>query len=98
MGYCLVLLVGASVTDMGADCNKGWSRRLFLGRNDGIFYVAQVIPVFYCLNMPAVSLKAGYPVFGKGYIRTPFDRNAVIIIQVDDLSETEMSRKRGGLV
>ena len=46
-----------------------------------------VIPIRYDLGMPAISVEPCHPILGKGNFRIPFNRDVVIIVQVDHFAK-----------
>src|SRR5699024_1444182 len=74
-----VLLIRTAKADVGTAANKGRLVGNLLCLPDGLFYGLPVVPVnFY--GMPAVGIKAGRHIFGKGQIGAPVDRNLVVIV------------------
>ena len=91
------LQVRAAVRDGGF---AGDQVRLSLGRfrrADGGVDGVDVVPIDG-LHVPVVGAEAGLYVFGKGDVGGTLDGDAVVVVEVDQAVQSQMSGQRSGLV
>ena len=86
VGFCRILLVRAAVRDMGVDVDERRPIRHRLRFANRLLNRVQVI-TRDLLDVPAVGLEAPVRVFGECQFCAPFDRDAIIVIKIDDVSE-----------
>ena len=80
-------------SDMGPDSNNRGAGICFRFLNSQIdrFHIIAIRDGLY---MPVISSEARHPVFGEGDFRIAIDRDMVVIIQVNQLPQTEMTCQR----
>ena len=49
-------------------------------------------------GMPAISVEALHPVFGEGQLGTTFNRDVIVIIQINELTQFHVTGQRSGLM
>src|SRR5665811_2249586 len=91
-----VLFMRRTITQMCMHKDEGWLFFLSLGSFDRSSDCLQVIPIFNGLRMPSISAEALFDVFRKGKIRGCGQGYMVVIIQIDEFAESQMSGKRSG--
>jgi len=86
---------GQSVANDVAYHDQGWTG-ILPGSLDGAVNGVHIQPVIHSLHMPAISFKPFAPIFRKGNIRGSFNRNTVVIVEVDQFSQSQVPGKGGG--
>jgi hypothetical protein len=91
MRFRRVLLARAAIGDVGVSDDQGWLRRLSLSRMQSGVNRCDIVAITDLLYMPAVGVEALAHLFGEGAIGGAVDRDVVVVIEVDQLSELQMS-------
>jgi hypothetical protein len=92
-----VLLVRRAVPQVRAHQDERGTLRLGAGGAQGALDSLQVVAVGDRLRVPAVGLEAPGAVLGERDLRRSGQRDAVIVVQVDQLAEPEMAGQRCSL-
>ena len=94
-------LVGRALADhrLAADeLRPARSRAVRLGRRDRGVHGLHVVAVDVRLHVPAVRLETPRGIVGEPALGLPVDRDAVVVVEHDQLAETPRACKRAGLV
>ncbi len=91
-----VLLVRAAEADMGADGDDG-RPVVGLGGIDGGRDRGDVVAVLDPLGVPAVGLEAGEHVLAERPRRRAVERDAVVVVEDDELAQLQVAGQRAGL-
>src|SRR5918997_803667 len=97
MGAVGVLLVRRARRDVGADDDQARAVGDVAGADHGGLEGVEVEVLVEVLDVPAVGLVARAHVLGEGEIRVALDRDVVVVVEADELAETEVAGERGGL-
>ena len=97
VGTGRILLVRAAVSNVGVTGDQRGTLRLRLCSTDGRLDPIQVVRV-HLLHVPAIGPETGHDVLGKGNVRRAFDRNLVVIVQVNELAQSQVACQTGRLV
>ncbi len=97
MGIEGILFPGTAVSDVGPNGNEGRSARLLLRRGDGLRDGLHVISICDGLDMPSVGFEPFRYVFRKGQTGLPGKGDAIIVVEIDQSSEFQMTRQRSRL-
>src|SRR5579863_611604 len=97
MGLRSILAIRAAVTDMAVHPDE--RRPILLGDRigEGARKRVEIVGVLDRLRMPAVGVEAPDDVLGKSHVGVTVDRDVVIVVEVDEVAETEMSGERARL-
>jgi hypothetical protein len=87
MGLRLVLLARAAVGDVSPHDDQRWLCALSLGRSERGIDRRQIVAVGDLLHMPTVGIEALVHLFSEGEIGGAVDRNAIVIIEIDQLAK-----------
>ena len=98
VGRRLVLLVGTAESYVCPYRNKRWSFRFCTRLMDGVFDRFKIVAVRNFLNMPVVGSKPLASIFRKSDIRAAFNGNPVVVIKIDELTQSQMTRQGSGLM
>ena len=90
--------LGASVTDHRAHPNQRRPRRLCLRSKNRSLNRHQVVPICHMLHMPVISLEPPRHILCKRELRRPIQRDQVVVIQHNQLAQTQCARKRSRLM
>ena len=60
------------------------------------FNRVEIVSVFNCQRVPAISLKALWHVFAEGEIGKTLDGHLVVVVEIDQFAEFEMAGQRRG--
>jgi hypothetical protein len=90
------VLQRAVEADVRAGHDERGSLRLGLGPVEREVDLGEVVAVDR-LDVPAVGFEASSDVLGERQVGRPVDRDAVVVVEVDELAEPEVARERGGL-
>ncbi len=82
-----VLLARRAVGDVGTNFNQRGTISLRLSVTDSVINRIQVIASDF-LNMPVIGFKAFFDIFSKSQAGVALDRYVIIIIQVNQFSQT----------
>ena len=92
-----ILLIGRTVANGGSDFNQ---RRLIgdgFGSFDGFCDRVKIgIALFHMLHVPAIGLESLGNIFGEGNIGGTVDGNMVVVIQGNQLSQTQVPGQGAG--
>ncbi len=83
-------LVRAAVADGGADHDQRRPAGFRLGGADRCVDGVDVVAVRNALDVPVVGREARADVFGKRHTRAAFNRDVVVVVEVDQLAQLEM--------
>jgi hypothetical protein len=90
--------VGRGVADDRLHPDERRALVLLHGVVDGALERGQVVGVVHRLHVPAVGLEAlGHVLGGEAQVGRAVERDVVVVVEVDDPPETEMTGQRGGL-
>jgi hypothetical protein len=87
----LVLLGGTAEPDVGAAHDERRPACLGLRGPDGRLHGAQVVAVGHPLHVPAVGLEATAHVLRKCQVGAAVNRDLVVVVQIDQLTQFEMA-------
>ena len=90
------LFVWGAVADRGPHANERRFFLFFFGFFNGPVDSGHIVSVFDLLHLPAVSLEAHLDVLGKSKSCGTGQRDPVVVIQDDELSQAQMPRQRAG--
>ena len=90
-------LVGAAVADDGATDDKAGVGSLVLGHADGGVDVPGVHAVYGADDVPPVGLEPLGHVLGEGDVGVPLDGDVVVVVEVDELAQSQGARQACGL-
>src|SRR5581483_6272181 len=98
LSVCLggVLTIGAAVADYRTDADEGRApgfRASFLDRSG---QRTEIVGVFNRQRVPSVCLEPPAHVLGECDVRMAVDSDVIVVVDVDDVAESEMARERGG--
>ncbi len=88
-----ILFAGTSIADVGSDRNQRWPSGFFASFIQCLFQRIQVVAVIDPLDMPTVSYKTTGAVFGKCDVRITFDGNVIVIVEIDQFAQAQVSRQ-----
>ena len=92
-------LGGGTETDDGLELNDGGTGGLGIGGLDGLFNGVDVGAVTVDLDdVPVVGLEASGHVFGKGDGGTAVDGNTIVVIEQDEVVQSQVTGQGAGLV
>src|SRR6185312_2211954 len=97
MRFKTVLFVGRAITYMGPRQNEGWTLRLRASRAQRPVDSLKIVAICDRLDVPAISLEAARAILGEGDVGPSRQRHTVIVIEVDQLAEFQMTGKGRGL-
>ena len=86
MRFAGILPGGQSKPDMGTADDQGRAP-VFFGSLDGRIDRLHIIAICHTLNMPIICLETGGAILGKGDIGGTVDRDAVVIVEIDDFAQ-----------
>ena len=89
-------LLGRTEADDCRTADETGARILF-GRAEGGIDRRAVHPI-HLLDVPAIRLKTLVLVLGEGQIGVAVDRDAVVIVEIDELAQTQMTGQTGRLL
>src|SRR5579859_4697999 len=90
-----VHLIRASVADMRPYFDEGGAGCLRLCALNSLADRVRVVSVFQYLGMPAVGVEAFCNVFGEGDIGIALDRDMIVVVKEDQVSEAEVACQGG---
>ena len=96
MGGGGVLLAGGALADVGAGDDQGGPFGLGGGLRQGGVYGRGVVPV-YPQGVPSHRLESGGRVFAEGEVGGSVDGDAVVVVDVVELAQTQMTGQGSGL-
>ena len=91
-------LAGGPVPDDRANGNKARFFGLGLGGGHGCLNRLDVVSVGYRDDVPPAGAKPCGYVFREGIGRIPVNRNVIVVVQVNEFSETKVAGERGGFL
>src|SRR5687767_8378775 len=86
-------LRGHAVTDDGLDCDQARTIVRLCGANRRVDLV-EIIAVGDCYRVPAVSVETLSNSFAERETRETFERDVVVVAEIDQFAEFEMTGKR----
>ena len=89
MGGFLALLVGRAPTDDGLAANKSGCVAVGARAFDGAFHRARIVPVHIGYHLPAVCAETRRRVVGEPTLHISVDGDAVIVVEDDQLTESQ---------
>ena len=96
VGSGRVLLVGATVGDVGAGTNEGRAVQFGARRGQGLGHCIEIVAVDL-LHVPSVGFKPLGDIFRKRQAGVALDGDVVVIVQIDKLAQLQMTGQGGGL-
>ncbi len=96
MRIAQTLFVWGAVADRGPHADERRFFLFFFGFFNGPVDGGHIVSVFDLLHRPAVSLEAHLDVLGKSKSCGTGQRDPVVVIQDDELSQAQMPRQRAG--
>src|SRR5262249_36455988 len=90
-----ILLAGTAIGDVGVYDDQRGAPTLGLRRLDGGLKRRHIIAVHDLLDMPTVSLESLAHLLGERQFGGAVDGDAIIIIEIDEFSQLQMSGQRG---
>ncbi len=93
-----VLLLRAAVADVRPGDDQRWTRRIGLRFGDGFVDRVEIVDVRNVQHLPAIRLEPFARVIGVREVGATVDRDAIVIVEADELSELEVSREGRSLV
>src|SRR6185437_10658977 len=78
---------------MGSDLNETWPAGLLAGCLNGSTYSPYIITVLQHLDMPAIGFEPFSDVLPEGDIGIALDADVIVVIEIDDITQTEMTGK-----
>src|SRR6185437_10937079 len=85
------------IDDMSAHQDQRWPFGFAASRAQRLVNRLKVVAVGNRLDVPAICLETARAILGEGDIGPSRQRHAVVVIEVDQLSELKMAGKRGSL-
>ncbi len=92
------LLVGAAVSDMGAQDDDGGHLRFGLGRFQGRENGGHIVAVHHREHMPAHGLEPKPHILGKADVGASLDGDLVVVVNADQLSQPQVAGQRGRFI
>ncbi len=92
------LLVGRAPADHGLAADQGGTAGFLARGFDGGLDLVGVVAVHVTHHLPAIGFEAGRRVVGEPALGFAVDRNAVVVIEDDQLAQPERAGQRTGLV
>ena len=92
-----VLLVRRPIADVAAHGDERRPGGLGLGRRQGGVDGRDVVAVAHPLCVPAVGVEPRAHVLGEGDVGAALDGDVVVVVEDDELAETQVPGQRGGL-
>ena len=90
----IVLLLRAAVADMRVNQDQGRLVGFRLRLHDGRRDVLHVIALQHYAGVPAIAFETLLHVFGEAKVRAARERDAVLVVKRDELTQLQMSGKR----
>ncbi len=89
-----ILFVRTAVSDVRLHLDQ----RRFVGHlrcmQNRCFDLFDIVPVMHRLHVPAVGFEPGTDIFRKGQIRTTVDTDIVVVVQINDIPQFQMTGQR----
>ena len=92
------LLVGAPLADDGPATNQRGARCFGLGGMKCSLNRLRIMPIHIGYHMPAIGLKALRGIVSKPTLDLSIDRDTIIVVNGDQLTEAQCARQRAGFM
>ena len=91
-------LIGRAEPDRGFTTDQSWLRQIAFPLTKGLANRVRIMTIHRANHLPAIGFKSGRGIIGKPTANRTINRNAIVIIQTNQLTQPKRAGQRAGFM
>ena len=90
--------IGRAEPDGGFTADQSWLRQIGFRLTKGLAHRVRIMTIHRAHHLPAIGFKSGSGIIGKPTGNRTINRDAIVIIQTNELAQTKGTSQRAGFM